>query len=467
MFARPIPANRPALCLFNPVRRQSLMKNSKLLLVEDNESALFAYSRYLSKEGYTTKSATDLKEARTAIAAEHFDAVLLDLNLPDGNGLDWIEELRRDHEAIAIIVITGTSDIPTAVRAMKYGADNFLPKPIEMEDLKVALEKSLEIEELRKKSVVQQRLAQKGEPYFGSSKAIKDALSYSEVAASNNTVVLLYGETGTGKGVLAKWIHERSPRKGEAFVELNCSSLKGELLRSELFGHAKGAFTSAVRDRAGLIEVADGGTLFLDEIGDMDLDVQAQLLKTIEERSYRRIGENKVRTSDFRLICATNRDLTEATNSGQFRKDLYYRICVFPIHLPALRDRKEELPELSRHLMLSLGQGEREIAPDVFELLRNYSWPGNIRELRNMLERAILLSQDGLISARHFPGMESDIPVEDEIKIGWSLEEVERVHILKALKHFSGDKYKTSSALGISLASLYRKLGKIQNMTAS
>jgi DNA-binding NtrC family response regulator len=443
------------------------MKSSKLLLVEDNESSLFAYSRYLTKQGYETRSAENLKQARAALAAEHFDAILLDLNLPDGSGLDWIEEIRREHEAIAIIVITGTSDIPTAVRAMKYGADNFLPKPINMEDLKVSLEKSLEIEELRKKSVIQQRLAERGEPYFGSSKAMMDALNYADVAASNNTVVLLYGETGTGKGILAKWIHEHSPRRGETFVELNCSSLKGELLRSELFGHAKGAFTSAVKDRAGLIEVADGGTLFLDEIGDMDPDVQAQLLKTIEERSYRRIGENKVRNSDFRLICATNRDLTEATSNGQFRKDLYYRICVFPIHLPALRDRKEEMPELARHLMTALGHGEKEISPDVFDLLRGYSWPGNIRELRNMLERAILLAQDGAISARHFPGLENDLPVEDDTEIGWSLEEVERIHILRALKHFDGDKYKTSSALGISLASLYRKLGKIQNAAAS
>jgi DNA-binding NtrC family response regulator len=440
------------------------MKTPRILLVDDEEATLFGYTRYLTKGGYSIETAKCLRDAKMLIASEQFDAILLDLKLPDGNAIDWIAELHSTHEHLAIIVITGISDIPTAVRAMKYGAYNFLTKPVNMDDLAISLKKGLEVEELRRRDSIYQRLApQKSEPFFGESSIIEKVVQYANVAAMNNTVVLLHGETGTGKGVLARWIHDHSQRKNEAFVEVNCSSLKGELLRSELFGHAKGAFTSAIRDRAGLIEVVDGGTLFLDEIGDMDLEVQAQLLKTIEEKSYRRIGENRLRTSDFRLICATNRNLTEASNNGSFRKDLYYRICIFPITLPALRERKEDLPGLIKHILTSYGYTKLPVNPRVIKLLTDYHWPGNIRELRNMLERALLLAQGEALDPSHFPGMEKPLIKEpsrtNEI---WNLDEIEKNHILLALKHFGGDKYETSNALGISLSSLYRKIDKIQ-----
>ncbi len=445
------------------------MKTPKILLVDDEEATLFGYTRYLSKSGFTTVSAKSLKEAKSHTTTELFDGILLDLRLPDGNAIDWIAELHSTQENMSIIVITGTNDIPTAVKAMKYGAHNFLTKPVTMEDLVTSLRKSLEVEELRKRDGIYQRLAsQKTEPYFGKSPAIEKVMQYANVAALNNTVVLLYGETGTGKGILARWIHEHSARKNETFVEVNCSSLKGELLRSELFGHAKGAFTSAIKDRSGLIEIVDGGTLFLDEIGDMDLEVQAQLLKTIEEKSYRRIGENKLRTSDFRLICATNRNLTEESLNGHFRKDLYYRICIFPINLPPLQDRKEDIPDLVKHILRSYGYETFPLDPMVEKLLIEYYWPGNIRELRNMIERALLLAQGITLSVTHFPGIDQSFPVQENIEQGevdeaWNLEEIEKNHILKALKHFDGDKYEASNALGISLSSLYRKLDKIQH----
>lgn len=439
------------------------MRVPRILLVDDEEATIFGYTKYLTKTNYSIEAARCLKDAKMLVASEFFDAILLDLKLPDGNAIDWIAELKNAHENTAIIVITGISDIPTAVKAIKHGAYNFLTKPVNMDDLNVSIRKSLEIVELRKRDSMYQRLApQKTEPFFGASPIIEKVLQYSNVAAMNNTVVLLHGETGTGKGVLARWVHEHSLRKNEAFVEVNCSSLKGELLRSELFGHAKGAFTSAIKDRPGLIEVVDGGTLFLDEIGDMDLEVQAQLLKTIEEKSYRRIGENKLRTSDFRLICATNRNLTEASLNGSFRKDLYYRICIFPINIPPLRERKEDLPGLIKHILMSYSYTHFPVSQEVTDLLVQYPWPGNVRELRNMIERGLLLAQGEPLDAPHFPGLETTVETRDDNEELWNLDEIEKSHILKTLKHYNGDKYETSNALGISLSSLYRKLDKIQ-----
>lgn len=443
------------------------MKTPAILIVDDEEATIFGYSRYLSKENYIVDTAKCLNDAKELAASKSYDTVLLDLKLPDGNALDWIQTLHTTHPTTSIIVITGVSDIPTAVKAIKYGASNFLTKPITMDDLILSIRKSLDVKELRKRDFFHQRVTnQKSEPYFGDSTPITTAMQYADVAAANSTVVLLLGETGTGKGVLARWIHDHSVRKNESFVEVNCSSLKGELLRSELFGHTKGAFTSAIKDRAGLLEVVDGGTLFLDEIGDMDLEVQAQLLKTIEEKSYRRIGENKLRFSDFRLICATNRNLSDASTDGRFRRDLFYRICIFPITLPSLKERQSDISGMVEHILTYYGYTHFPIAPDVISLLQEYTWPGNIRELRNMLERALLLTQGEQLTTAHFPGLKTCDITEDTPKVVWNLEELEYSHIQKALTHFNGDKYETSSALGISLSSLYRKLEKIQNETS-
>lgn len=436
-----------------------IMKLQKILLVDDEESTIFGYTNYLTKLGYSVETAKSLIEAKLALSKTQFHAVLLDLNLPDGNALDSIPEIKVNNEGLVIIIITGISDIPTAVKAMKYGAHNFLTKPIIMEDLLTTLQKCFEIEELRRRDCAQQRLSSRNQTFFGKSSEISKIIEYANIAAMNDTVVLLLGETGTGKGVIARWIHEHGSRKDQAFVELNCSSLRGELLRSELYGHTKGAFTSAIRDRDGLIEIADGGTLFLDEIGDMDVAVQAELLKTLEEKSFRRIGENKVRKSDFRLICATNRDLAADAAKGVFRTDLYYRICIFPILLPSLRNRKEDISGLIEHILLTFGFDKFPLNQEVMDLLVNYSWPGNIRELKNVIERALLLSQGASLSASHFLGLEAKTIInKPESPDCWDLEEIEMFHIQKALKHFNGDKNKASAALGISLSSLYRKL---------
>jgi len=435
------------------------VKNPKVLLIEDDEATLLGYSKYLSLKGYYIKTANSLAMGRQLLAAENFNAVLLDLKLPDGCSLHLIREISLSSESTAIIVISGISDISTAVEAMQYGAFNFLTKPVEMEALELSLQNSLQIEELKRREQIHKRLLPENPRiYFGTSQEIEKTIEYARVAALNDSVVLLLGETGTGKGVLAKWIHDHSSRRNGNYVELNCSSLRGELLRSELYGHTKGAFTSAIKDRDGLIEIADGGTLFLDEIGDMDPEVQAELLKTIEEKTFRRIGENKTRNSNFRLICATNRNLKQASLEGVFRSDLYYRICVFPIELPPLRNRKEDLPGLIAHILSSFGLNYQSIDDSVVKLLSAYSWPGNLRELKNMLERAVLLSQGKPLTVEHFPGL---LNVNNfstqQSSYQWNLELLEKKHILKAIKHF-GDKAEASRALGISLSSLYRKL---------
>ena len=436
------------------------MNSPRILIVEDDVAAVKTYTVVLSRQGYQTITATTLTQAKEVAGAEEFDAALLDLRLPDGTTLDWIQDLRAAHPHAAIIIITGSGDIPTAVCAMKFGADNFLPKPVDMEELQVLLAKSLESAQFRRRNDVQKLLHQREDgPVFGSGKSIAYTLELAEIAAQDTAIVILQGETGTGKGVLARWIHDHGARSEEPFIELNCSMLKGDLLRSELFGHAKGSFTSAVSERPGLIESADRGTLFLDEIGEMDLEVQTQMLKVLEERTFRRIGENRVRTSDFRLICATNRDLLSAVEQGSFRRDLYYRINVFPIHIPALRERAEDIPALAQHLLKNIGY-MHPLSPEIITTLTASQWDGNIRELRNVLERAKLLARGGLISVLHLGNFVRS-EVAPALPTRWNLEEIEDELIVKAIEHFK-EKTQAAQELGISISSLYRRLEKIQ-----
>lgn len=434
-----------------------------ILLVDDEPATQFGFSRYLTKAGYAVQAASCLAEAQENLLSRHWDVVLLDLQLPDGNGLDWIPALREQHPALAIIAITGFGDIPIAVEAMRRGADHFLTKPVKLEELEVFLRKSVELKQLRHRQFADQRLSRKEPPYFGESPAMQKVLELATLAAESDAPVLLLGETGSGKGVLARWIHEHSHRREAPFVEVNCAGLRGELLASELFGHVRGAFTSAIQDRQGLIEIADGGTLFLDEIGDMDPMVQAQFLKVLEEKQYRRLGEVKVRQSDFWLICATNQNLLENIQQERFRQDLYFRIQVFPIQIPPLRERPQDLPGLITHLLRILGASHLLPSPALLQFLTTYSWPGNIRELRNVLERALLLARQQPLTPAHFPGLHtSSQPVELLTPIT-DLAQQEAAHIQAVLARYGGDTQQAAKALGISRATLYRKLKKFRN----
>jgi len=446
-------------------KRKQIKMRLKVLLADSEKAVQIQVARHLSDRGYDVFSAVSVDEINTLLGVHSFDAVFLDVKLSSGESINLIRDIRSKQKECAVIVISDISDVATAVHAMKSGAENFITKSQGIEGLKLFIQRDLELVALRKKDTTVRRLQMNpGKPYFGDSQEIKTVYSYAGIAAKNSAVVLLTGETGTGKGVLAKWIHEHSSVRAGNFVELNCSALRGDLLRSELYGHVKGSFTSAIKDRTGLIEAARGGTLFLDEIGDIDMEVQAELLKTIEEKKFRRVGDNVLRSSDFRLICATNRDLREMAGRGIFRSDLYYRICVFPIEMPALRERHDDIFGYTDYFLKAYGYTHFPLDKALLSALTAYPWPGNIRELRNTIERALILSQGKNLETDHFPGLKGDNLLEiigasfcqkEEI---WNLNEISRRHIQRALDFFN-DKLKACNALGISPSALNQKLG--------
>jgi DNA-binding NtrC family response regulator len=424
----------------------------RLLIVDDEDAFTMPLAAYLMRVGFEATVADSLAKGRAAIRSEDFHGILLDLGLPDGNGIDWIAELRNDLPDVAIVVITGNEELTIAVEAMRRGADHYATKPVNLPDLELFLRKGLEVGMLRKRSAVTQRLAKTADVFIGDSTASKYAFELARVAAGSDSSVLITGETGTGKGVLAKWIHQQSDRRSMPFVEVNCATLRGDLLASELFGHARGAFTSAVEARPGLIDAADGGTLFLDEIGDMDLSVQAQFLKTVEEKRYRRMGEVQTRHSDFRLLSATNRDLSLDVRAGRFRQDLLFRINVLHIPMPSLRETADDLIALTRYLLRTLGAKPGAIDDAALARIAAYDWPGNVRELRNLLERALLLARGGTITPSQLGGIERTMGAPSAAPVA------DPARITDALRRAGGDKRRAASELGISRATFYRRL---------
>ncbi len=435
-----------------------------VLLIEDNASTRFGFVRYFSKEGYEVHETANIAEAAAALAASHFDIMILDINLPDGNGIDFIATARTSDPCLPIIVITGEGDIPLAVEAMQRGADNFLTKPVDNAALSEFMRKTLEIGVLKQQQTARKRLEKKELFFFGDTLKMKETHELALAAASAEIPVLVTGETGTGKGMLARWIHKHGSRASNECVELNCSGLRGEMLAREIFGNVRGAFTSADQDRKGLLDIADQGTLFLDEIGDMGIDVQAQFLKVLEDKSYRRLGDVKLFRSDFRLICATHHDLSKLVSSGRFRQDLMYRINLITIHLPPLRERTSDLPELVALLLKNMGASASVISDEVMKMLNCYPWPGNLRELKNVLERALLLAPHGsTLKPSHFNCLTSNCLSQPVSSTG-TVKDVEEAHIRAVLEQMGGDIEKTVKSLNISRATLYRRL-KLLNRT--
>jgi DNA-binding NtrC family response regulator len=404
----------------------------KVLIVDDEPAFCMSMSRYLSRSGFAVRDAGSLRAARATLAADDYHGVLLDLHLPDGDGLDWLDEVRRTNRHLPVVVISGCDEIPIAVEAMRRGADHYLTKPVDPSVVATHVRRFFNVEERRP------RLS--SDVFFGDSAAARRLRELAELAASTDSPVLITGETGAGKGVVARWIHEHGRRRAKSFVEVNCSSLRGELLANEMFGHARGAYTSAADAQSGLLDVADGGTLFLDEIGDMDLGIQAPFLKTVEEKRYRRLGDVTERRSDFRVVCATNHALADDVAAGRFRADLWYRLNVLSLRVPPLRERRTDVRGLAEHLL-----GNDRFDEDAAVLLESYDWPGNVRELRNVLERATLYARGNRVDASLIEKALERVPAADN-------------EVLAAIVRNGGDKERTARELGISRATLYRRM---------
>jgi two-component system response regulator AtoC len=379
-----------------------------VLVVDDEENARHFVSDFLTQKGYEVKGAGTLKEARARVNEGVADIILLDVQLPDGFGTDLLRETASMPLRPPIIIITAHADIDMAVESMKNGAHDFLQKPIELDQLEKSVQRAGELVALRRE-LNHLRQSQRGKIDFviGQSPAMLSVISQAERAATVSASVLITGETGTGKDILARFIHQHGPRADKPYVAINCAAIQPTVLESELFGYEPGAFTSAEKRKEGLMEVADGGILFLDEISAMGVDTQAKLLRAVEEQAFRRVGGTALVKVDFQLIAASNRDLPAMIKEGLFREDLYYRLKVVDLELPPLRERKADIPELVGLLMRQLnprmGLNIQDIDPPAMAALVAYDWPGNIRQLANAIERSMLFCDDASLGLQHMP----------------------------------------------------------------
>jgi two-component system response regulator AtoC len=379
-----------------------------VLVVDDEKNARHFISDYLTPKGYEVKEASTLSEARARINEGVADIILLDVQLDDGFGTDLLRETASMPLRPPIIMITAHADIEMAVEAMKNGAHDFLQKPIELEQLERSIQRANELVSLRRE-LNHLRQSQRGKIDFviGQTPAMLSVISQAERAAAASVSVLITGETGTGKDILARFIHQHGPRANKPFVAINCAAIQPTVLESELFGYEPGAYTSAEKRKEGLMEVADGGILFLDEISAMGVDTQAKLLRAVEEQAFRRVGGTALIKVDFQLIAASNRDLPAMIKEGGFREDLYYRLKVVDLNLPPLRNRKADIPELvgliMRQLNQRMGLNIQDIEPRAMEALEAYDWPGNIRQLSNSIERAMLFCDEASLGLQHMP----------------------------------------------------------------
>jgi two-component system, NtrC family, response regulator AtoC len=379
-----------------------------ILVVDDEENARLTLEAYLNQQNYDVLLAATLNEAREHLSRSSADIILLDVKLPDGYGPSLLEEIAYMEVRPPVILFTAYGDIEMAVDAMKNGAHDFIQKPIKLDDLLLTIKRAEELVSMRMELAhFRQSQRQNLEAIVIKSPAMIKLFEQAQRAASASVSVLITGETGTGKEILATAIHQMGPRSNQPFIPVNCAAIQPTVLESELFGYEAGAFTSAEKRKNGLMEVADGGILFLDEIASMPLDMQAKLLRALEDRSFRRVGGLKELKVDVQILAASNRDLQQMISTGDFREDLYYRLKVIDFHIPPLRERKEEIPDLVgmfiRLLNPRMGTNVRDIHPRAMQALLEYDWPGNIRQLRNVIERALLFCDDFAIDLQHLP----------------------------------------------------------------
>lgn len=440
-----------------------------ILLVEDSENPRRVLSMLLRKQGYTVEEAPDGLKALDLLNKKLFDLVITDVKMAPIDGMQVLKETRQCYPTTEVIVITAFGTIESGVKAMKMGAFDYITKPFENNEFLSLVESAIENKITREiKKQYYQKVTRKNEfqNIIADSKAMKHVLNLVSYIASTDSTILIYGESGTGKELVAKAIHANSTRGDKPLITVNCGSLPENLLESELFGHVRGSFTGAIRDKKGLFEEADHGTLFLDEIGEISPQMQVKLLRVLQENEIRRVGDNSSVKVNVRIIAATNKNLEEEIEKKNFREDLYYRLNVIPIHMPALRDRKDEIPTLVNHFLrkfaTKLGKPLPIISPSAMSHLMNYHWPGNVRELENMIERTIILNNKPILQAEDFSFDSSKSGkqcLNKKINRGnFSLAEAERILILECLESCSGNQKLSADMLGISTTTLWRKL---------
>ena len=441
------------------------MSAVNILIIDDEEKLRHLLARIIRLEGFNVQEAANLKTAAKLLEKEAIDVVLCDVKLPDGSGVDFVTTIKPNHTATEIILLTAYGNIADGVQAMKNGAFDYITKGDDNEKIIPLLNRAIEKVQLQKR--IEHLEQQIGKRYgfdsiLGKSVLIEEAIVLAKRVAPTDTTVLLLGETGTGKEVFAQAIHNGSKRAGKPFMALNCSAFGKELLESEIFGHKAGAFTGAGKDKKGLIEEASTGTLFLDEIGEMHIDLQAKLLRVLETNEFIKVGDTKSTKVNVRIIAATNRDLQQDVKAGKFREDLFYRLNVFTILLPALRDRKKDILVLAEHFLKMFAQKTNtrieSMSKDFTERLQQHEWKGNIRELKNVIERAVILANSTELTADSLPIEMQTTSYQPQNLSAFDLASIEKLHIQRVLNHTRGNKTETAKLLNIGLTTLYRKI---------
>lgn len=438
---------------------------SKILIIDDEQQLRKLLARIISLEGYEVLEAEDCAHGMKMLAQYDFEVVLCDVKLPDGNGVEQVGKIKQAAPLTEVILLTAYGNIPDGVQAIKNGAFDYITKGDDNNKILPLLSRAVEKSEMQKR-LARYETKSSAEYSFdriiGSSPAMRQAIELARKVARSDAFVLLTGETGTGKEVFAHAIHHAGARAKEAFVAVNCSAFSKELLEGELFGHKAGSFTGATKDKKGLLEEADGGTLFLDEIGEMPMDLQAKLLRVLENGEFLKIGETRPKRVDLRVIAATNRDLEQEIARGNFREDLYFRLSVFRIHLPALSERQEDIEEYVRFFVeqfaRKMGKRIDRIDKEYIVAMKRHVWHGNVRELRNVVERSLIMTDGNVVAV---DALTPDFKTPQQTggsSDSFALEDIERKHILKVMEYTRGNKAEAARLLGIGIATLYRKL---------
>ncbi len=442
------------------------MHQGNILVVEDDAKIRLLLKRILSLEGYTAYDVADLKSAARLVKNEEIDVIVCDVNLPDGNGIEFTRRIKTSSTNIEIIMLTAFGNIADSVQAMRNGAFDYITKGDDNEKLVPLVNNAMEKARLQRRVQQLEEQAKKDfsfESIIGKSILISETIQQAKKVALTNATVLLLGETGTGKELFARAIHGASPRAVYPFVALNCSAFSKGLLESELFGHKAGAFTGALKDKKGLIELANEGTLFLDEIGELHIDLQAKLLRVLENSEFIKVGDTKSTRINVRIIAATNCRIENDVKEGAFRKDLYYRLNTFTIDLPPLRERKQDIPLLAEYFLhifsLKTNQSTEGISKAFLEQLKLHDWKGNIRELKNVMERAVILASGTQLTIEHLPlELQNAAFNSFTSQSTLDLSSMEKMHIQRVLNHTKGNKAETAKLLNIGLTTLYRKI---------